>query len=249
MTKLKSKILKKIQNVIPPSQLQETFLTFKKEINKSLNKIPKYGRIERQHIMKIAFDFIAKNEINGNYLEFGCFEGRSFCYAYTAYQNMIKKGFLQEYPMYIFDSFEGLPSLSEQDKMDNYGAFNPGDYSCTLDGVKKNLIKKNVDLSKVKFVQGFYSESLKRDHDITKVSIAHIDCDLHSSAVDVLEFLTDKIQDGTLLIFDDYYCYKGNPNFGVRRALNEWLVKHNISVTEYYNYSWSGKTFIINLQE
>jgi hypothetical protein len=52
-----------------------------------------------------------------------------------------------------------------------------------------------------------------------------IDCNLYSSIVSVLEFIADLVQDGTILIFDDWHTYKCSPNIGGRLATQEWLIK------------------------
>lgn len=54
------------------------------------------------------------------------------------------------------------------------------------------------------------------------LSIIHVDCDLYSSAKTVLEFVKPLLVDGTIIIFDDWYCFRGNPNLGEQRAFNEW---------------------------
>ncbi|WP_044252706.1 hypothetical protein [Isosphaera pallida] len=49
-----------------------------------------------------------------------------------------------------------------------------------------------------------------------------VDCDLYSSAKVVLEFITPLMVDGTILIFDDWYCFRGHPQRGERAAFAEW---------------------------
>ena len=94
-------------------------------------------------------------------------------------------------------------------------------------------------------VPGFFANSLQNlSNSPTVISVVHIDVDLYSSCKTVLEFLTDKLQDGTLLIFDDYYCYRGNPKYGVPKAISEWCEERDIVLSEYCNYSWAGKVYI-----
>ena len=35
-----------------------------------------------------------------------------------------------------------------------------------------------------------------------------VDCDLYQSTVPVLAFLADLLQDGTVVLFDDWYCFR-----------------------------------------
>lgn len=78
------------------------------------------------------------------------------------------------------------------------------------------------------------------------ISAVHIDVDLYSSCKTVLEFLTDKLQDGILLIFDDYYCHRCNPKYSVPKAINEWVDDRNIVLSEHCNYSWAEKVYIVH---
>ncbi len=80
-----------------------------------------------------------------------------------------------------------------------------------------------------------------------KVAVAMIHCDLYESAVPVLEFLTEFVQDGTVLIFDDWNCYRSNPNRGEQRAFKEWLDKNpNVKAAPFLGYNWHGQAFILN---
>jgi hypothetical protein len=49
-----------------------------------------------------------------------------------------------------------------------------------------------------------------------------------------------------LFIFDDYFCYRGHPDHGVRGAFRKWLSESGYRCTSYLNYSWAGKVFIIH---
>jgi hypothetical protein len=82
-----------------------------------------------------------------------------------------------------------------------------------------------------------------------KVSVAHIDCDLYQSTVEVLEGLHrgSCLQDGTILLFDDWNCNKANPNFDERRAFREFLENQNeFSVTPWFTYGWYGAAYILH---
>lgn len=80
----------------------------------------------------------------------------------------------------------------------------------------------------VQLVQGLFSETLPAwldEHD-EPVQLVHIDCDLYSSARDVLTLLNERIQAGTILLFDELCSFDGSyPNWpeGEWKALNEWL--------------------------
>jgi hypothetical protein len=77
-----------------------------------------------------------------------------------------------------------------------------------------------------------------------------IDCDLYSSTKPVLEFITNLIDNGTILIFDDWFSYKGSPNHGEQKACNEWLEKNpRISLIPYVRLGTAQHSFIVNLRK
>lgn len=120
---------------------------------------------------------------------------------------------------YAFDSFEGLPKAKGKDKC----YLKEGDYKCSLKKFKENLKKAKVNLDKVIFVKGWYNKTLKQDYNIKKLSAVHIDCDYYESTKDVLQFIKPLLQEGTIILFDDWHLFKGNPNYGEPKAFSEFI--------------------------
>ena len=219
---------------------------------------PTGGRIGRRQIMHYAFEFAAKSDIDGGYYEFGCYQGASFIRAYQAYIHWIEQSELngwklRKHKMFAFDSFTGLPNLTTDDVLTDYSIFEEGQYTCNVTEFRNNLTEHGVDDTLVEVVAGYYkdtlTDNLRGSLSLRPPVVVHIDCDLYSSACHVLSFLTNLLQDGTLVLFDDYYCYRGNPNYGVQRAFHEWIEKTGFIATTYLNFSWAGKAFIISRME
>lgn len=212
------------------------------------------GRPDRRSIMDHAFEFVAKSDLDGCYMEFGCYQGASFTRAYEAYHRWLalaetKNWRMSRQRMFAFDSFCGLPDLKSEDQLTGYEVFAESQYACSQDDFRARLQTAGVDLDLVRCVEGFYDSltgETKTHLDLPLAAVIHIDCDLYSSARDVLRFVEDRVQDGTIMLFDDYYCYRGNPQFGVRRAFEQWLKQTGIQATVYFNYSWAGCSFILN---
>ncbi len=80
-------------------------------------------------------------------------------------------------------------------------------------------------------VSGWFEDTLnqntKESLSIDKAALIFIDCDLKESADQILTFITDMIHDGTVIILDDYFRYKGHPKKGVQGAFNEWRNNHS----------------------
>ena len=71
---------------------------------------------------------------------------------------------------------------------------------------KKNLMKILQSFPNVSLVEGAFEESLPK-HDLP-IDILHLDCDLYASYETCLNSLYDKVIDGGIIIFDEYYSLK-----------------------------------------
>jgi hypothetical protein len=86
-------------------------------------------------------------------------------------------------------------------------------------------------------VPGFYDQSLtdetKRKHGLTKA--ARDDRRTSTVEVPVLNFLTDLVGQGTVLIFHDWLRFKGRPDKGEQRACREWQARNpQFELIEYW---------------
>ena len=149
---------------------------------------------------------IDQTSVPGYYLEFGVFKGGTMRYMAKLIPNAEFHG---------FDSFEGLP--------DDWSGM---PFVKSTFSVKGNLPKVP---SHVKLHKGWFNETLpvwKKSHS-GKVAFMHIDCDLYSSTVDILENLADRIQIGTVVLFDEYFNYPNWENHEYK-AWQEFVTKHQI---------------------
>ena len=233
-------------------------ILLKKLINKFRSKIVLNRPSNRSNCLHFCYEFIAKSDLNGPYAEFGTYEGKSFINAYEAIsywteQAEINGWRFNDKQMYAFDSFEGLPSETENEKLTSYSIFKPKQYACAKLSFQERLKRSKVQMGNVHITEGFFDQSLAK-FSMTKeadpFSVINIDCDLYSSAVPVFDFITTRVQDGCILILDDYFCYRGHPSRGVRRALDEWIEKNDsYYITPYFKYSWAGQVFILSIKE
>jgi len=212
---------------------------YPKFIKKTLNLYS-----EKEKMIQRAMTLLKYGGIEGDYLEFGVWEGNSFSIACKTAKEYGLKGMR----FYAFDSFEGLP---ETNGNDNCSVFKKGDFRCDEDRFKTNLKRQNIDLDKVITVKGWYSDilnyQLKSKLEIHRASLIMVDCDLYSSAKYVMDFITDYIQDGTVIMFDDYFCYGGSPFMGERKAFEDWLKENpDIIATEFYKFHTLGDSFVLH---
>lgn len=107
-------------------------------------------------------------------------------------------------------------------------------------------------MDRVTIVEGFYESTIAdtkpRDMGLESASIVWIDCDLYSSTILVLDFVTDLLKDGSVLVFDDWYCFRARPDRGEQQACSEWLSRNPaITLVPYRTFHWAGQSFVVNL--
>ena len=192
------------------------------------------------HILE-AVNYIKVAELPNVFFEFGCHSGRTYSAAILA-----SKCLKFEIENFAFDSFEGLPeTLKKDDGYFKSGTFNTGKKHF-VEIVKK---RSGVLLQDDQIIEGYYDKSLtdKLSKRLPKsVGFVHIDVDLYSSTVTVLEFIKKFLVSGTVILFDDWFCFPPGKEMGERKALNEFLNKYpEIELEEWKNYSTFGKSFLV----
>jgi hypothetical protein len=188
---------------------------------------------------------------NGDIYEFGTYQG----YSALLLAKNIRKFQFDQTSLHLFDSFEGLPEGNEIDSR-SYEfcskTWIKGSMSAP-DGMEKTIyrrLSKILGHNRIHIVRGFFENTLERYFSHTKpapASLIHIDCDLYSASKYVLTFLFEHevIQDGTIVIFDDWMTSRGNPNLGQRKATKEVLEKYPAWFLEpYSNYGAGSHVFV-----
>jgi len=212
--------------------------------------------------IRTGSSFIAWNQVEGDYLEFGVFEGASFAEAFRAVERqrgVVRKAvphtpafvqWLDASPRYFaFDSFAGLPDGDAARQVD----YHAGAYACSEGQFRANIAAKGVNLGRVVTVPGMYDVSLtqqvKQRHQLRRAALILIDCDLYESTVPVLDFITDLVGQGTIIIFHDWFRFKGDPRQGEQRACAEWLARNpQLELIEYWREGPQAMSFIVNMK-
>jgi len=199
-------------------------------------------RLYRQEFFYHAFNALAYNKIEGDYVEFGSHGGMTFSLAYHEAQRHSHNA-----KFWAFDSFRGLPA--PKDKKDDHPVWQEGSMSTSIENF--HLICKNnrIPRNKYDIVPGFYENTLPMislTDQPSDISLAYIDCDLYSSSLTVLTFLLPRLKHGMIIAFDDYFCYSSSQISGERRAMREVFNKHQKwELVPYIQYGWAGNSFIV----
>ncbi len=202
--------------------------------------------IEKYYVLKKVFYLSYIEELEGDYLEFGVYTGSSFCHSMRCCKQARKLNpNVKETNFFGFDSFEGFGEISIDDKHSFYTDTN---FTTSYDKVSKRVKNASSGLN-YKLIQGYFSETLKtspKSLGISKSRIIFIDSDTYSSASEALDFCKTLIQQGTYIVLDDYFSYKGSYNSGVARAFKEFKENNKVEVRDVFTYGMGGRVFIVS---
>lgn len=129
--------------------------------------------------------------VSGDIAECGCFKGgsaRLICHA----QRFLKR-------VHLFDTFSGIPE--EQREKEDHTA---GKFSSREDDVREYL----KDCPWVEFHPGLVPGTLTAIADKT-FSFVHLDMDLYFPTIEALHFFWPRMNDGGIIMLDDYRALKG----------------------------------------
>ena len=161
-----------------------------------------------------AVEYALKNSVEGHYYEFGLYQGYTFFHAVK---------FSPKIHHFGFDSFEGMPENDEG------GGFFANRFKVSYRKVINNLLKRNAFTHREHLIKGYFSESLTQELQSElqqyRPGVVLIDSDLYSSALEVLIFLRPLFQEGTIVIFDDWYSFGSEG--GEQAALKTYLEQNH----------------------
>jgi len=201
--------------------------------------------VAKYQAIKKALFITAHDETLGSYLEFGVFTGSSFNFAIKA-NKRIEKIFGKANCEFIgFDSFQGFGKIKEEDKNPR---FKSHIFSVNEEKILKN-INKCAKGQKMRIIKGFYQDTIKNkttlDLNIDKARVVMIDCDLKESTNLALEFIKPSIQEGTIILFDDYVFFKGNTEKGEYGAFSDFRKKYpEILFRKIFDYGYGSQASV-----
>ena len=215
--------IKKINSNYLGGLLSKIYVRFI-ELYFSLFKItPIPSKFYKDYSLKVRLDFfktaqyyLQTNRIDGVYAEFGSHEVNTFRMALRTLGLPLRPNKISKF--YAFDSFEGMPDPKGIDKQKIWKK----EMNFTSKEKFEKIVKK--DLHRVVTVKGFYENSLP-NFEWPKnelIALAYIDCDYYQSTKECLNFIKDKLQHGSLVVFDDWDCYYSDPKRGQKLAFSEF---------------------------
>lgn len=169
---------------------------------------------------------------DGLALEFGVYTGRTLRLIARAREGR---------EVYGFDSFEGLPEAWRS-------GFPEGRFTLAAgDPAQAGSLLPEVPGAAL--VVGWFDDTLPvfmKEHE-APVGFLHVDCDLYSSTVTVLEHVGPRLRPGSIVVFDEYFNYPGWQR-GEHLAWQEYCARHGISYS-YESYSRADEQVVVRVRD
>jgi hypothetical protein len=117
---------------------------------------------------------------------------------------------LTDRKFWLFDSFEGLPAPTKEDKLihDIFKLGTMDKYEGTMASPESEVLGKlasvNFPRQRIKIKKGWVKEAIKTGELPAKVAFAYVDFDFYEPIKDALEFLDTRMPAGGRIVVDDY---------------------------------------------
>jgi O-methyltransferase len=184
---------------------------------------------ERVYMCARATEHIIRHGIPGDIVECGVWRGGSMM---AIALTLIRLGD-QTRDLYLFDTFEGMPSPTAHDR-DFTGRAGASKVAAgtrpdgrswlyaSLEQVRQAVLGTGYDPARVHFVKGKVEDTLPAGAP-QQVSLLRLDTDWYESTRHELRHLYPRLARGGVLIIDDYGYWKG-----ARQATDEYLLEQRI---------------------
>lgn len=186
-----------------------------------------YKRLEN---IRVCLLDILKNNIEGDLIETGAWRGGA-----TIFMRAILKAMnVHDRVVWVADSFEGLPRPNPEMYIHDKGDMHHTEdvLKVTMDEVKHNFEKYDLLDEQVKFLKGWFKDTLPVAP-IQKLSILRLDGDMYESTMDALTNLYPKLSKGGYVIIDDYRAIES-----CRQAVTDYRQEKDI-LEEIIPVDWS----------
>jgi hypothetical protein len=181
--------------------------------------------IHRLENLSKALSFVT---LDGHYLEFGVAGGVTINHIAQQIDPKV---------VYGFDTFQGLP---ESDGISGSPWFKGAFAQSKIPAVRDN----------VSLVVGLFEDTLPTfKNNITTTAFLHVDCDLYSSTKTVFDNIGHTLQEGSIVVFDEFHRVDHEA-----LAFVEWLEKENyyailLNRTDYYQQTTFVLSKTLNVSE
>ncbi|HLQ34995.1 MAG TPA: TylF/MycF family methyltransferase [Chloroflexota bacterium] len=176
--------------------------------------------VERLNNLQECVEKVLSDNVPGDLIETGVWRGGACIFM----RALLKVYGVSDRTVWLADSFRGLPLPSAafpQDRSDTH--YSSPYLRAALDEVKANFQKYALLDEQVKFIPGWFSDSLPAAP-IERLAVLRLDGDMYESTIVALENLYPKLSPGGYVIVDDYGAVAG-----CREAVDDFRAKRQIA--------------------
>lgn len=174
-------------------------------------------------------DDLARKEVPGDLIETGVWRGGASIFM----RAVLKARNVDDRVVWACDSFEGLPPPSPRYPADRRARWHTVNHlGVSLDEVKANFARYGLLDDQVKFVKGWFKDTLPGLHD-QRLALIRLDGDMYESTMDALSALYPNLSPGGFAVIDDYAVE------ACRKAVHDY--RHAQDVHEpIHRIDWTG---------
>ncbi len=177
----------------------------------------------RMHQLRTCVEHVLADDVRGDLIETGVWRGG----AAIMMRAVLAAYGVSDRTVWVADSFRGLPPPNPEkyplDEGLNFVDY--PDLSVSLESVQANFRKYDLLDDRVKFVEGWFSQTLSGIA-ATEFAIIRLDGDLYESTMDALTALYPKLSPGGFAIIDDYGAVAA-----CKSAVHDYREAHGITET------------------
>lgn len=187
-----------------------------KELN-SIEKIVSHrlenDQISEQELRIVLTQLQQTASIEGDVVEFGCYNGATSVAMGKVLQATNKR-------LFLYDSFQGLPEKTSEDRSLIGMQFTTGELRASKKLVADRF--KQAGLKRPVIKKAWFDELTARDLP-DKISFALLDGDYYESVFVSLSLVYPRLQQGAVIVVDDY---DNDQLPGASKAVDTWLNTH-----------------------
>ena len=183
---------------------------------------------QKFHQIKNIWSNVFLDKLEGDYIEFGIFKGKSLYHSLKTYRKIYKEN---NKAFYGLDSFEGFP-------VENHNFFKNENFKSSYQDVCNTFKKYN----NVYIEKGFFSDSLSTERltKVDKICFAFVDCDIYESSIEVFEYLKPRMVSGGFIMIDDFLNVDNNGKTIMSALFLNYELNKNIF---FYSHYSNGQVF------
>jgi O-methyltransferase len=181
--------------------------------------------MKRLENLQACVEDILRKGVPGDLIETGVWRGGA-----TIFMRAILKAYgVTDRGVWVADSFSGLPppnpDVYPADADDPH--YTIGLLAVSLDEVKSNFEKYGLLDNQVRFLKGWFRDTLPKAP-IKELAVIRLDGDMYESTMDALSALYPKLSQGGYLIVDDYElpgCKQAVDDYRKTNSINDELLQ------------------------